>query len=1004
MENISLEDIESAYLRLKRSIYYENNVLLHLKMKLAEFENNEEFLNQDKRKNFFENFKKEIDILSLGEDSEYFNNLFLKIKSKKVIKKLNEKVDKNIYKIIEESLEDLKDDKKKEKLFSKINKKIQTDFNKKKISYNYFIDCPIELHILSVLWIMKVGYKLDLQLDRENNIYSYGYRLDMNKNNRDNFTTESNIIKEKTIFKRYPEQYQKWKNNGIKEVKYILEKNENAVIINLDLKKFYYNINTQELKNKIKKIDENILNSYLTQAILTINKIYIEEFIRESKADKDFTSIRKKKNIIPIGIYSSAILANIYLKDLDNIILEKTSPNYYGRYVDDLFLVFIEYDIEKTKNKKKYIKEKLENILKPKILKEIGVFFNKDMLLTDTKQKLFFLEKNKGKRELLEIEESILERTSTFAFLPNEREIEKLYKKISIDNEEDEKNKKHDVSVYLAKLLMTFSNLEDKENLYDLKNRLNDILLFFEEDNLIKYYMYYEKIFLLLIINGNIEKMEKFYIKVIEYFNKIKENFSIENYLQDSFCFALSLNPILINELKIFKDSEKEIIKDKVKNIIKSNLFKNNIINIPLLSYTKFSDEEIFSISLLRDNNFKMDENIELDDEKLILSPRFIHFSEFNNFYLKRDIISFHKNENFNFYKDSLEKFKLNYKRNVENDIESDKIFSKNITFLTKIDKLKFYKIISDKNENYKKIKIGVASLKIKENLKRNLTNGKIALLKKEEITEILNLAKINKVDILVFPEVSISYHWLGFLNRFSRENQILITGGLRHIFDSEIPYNNETPRYVFNFLFTILPFEKSKSKMSFMTLRLKNHYSPEEEKVINSKFYMIPTFKTKKYDIFSWKGLCFSNINCFELTDIEARSSFKNYIDLLIASVYNKDTYYFKNILESTCRDLHIFVAQSNTSIYGDCEILQPTNKDNMIMACIKGSQNNNLLIEEINIENLRDFQLQDYKLQKEENTYKITPPNINKDIVKLRKDNKLDEHFKEIEESKKE
>ena len=723
--------------------------------------------------------------------------------------------------------------------------------------------------------------------------------------------------------------------------------------------------------------------------------------IKEIQKNKEFKDI-KKEDILPIGLYSSAILANIYLKDLDDIILKEASPNYYGRYVDDLFLVFKEYNIEKTKNKKTYIMEKLKNILNSKTLDEIGVFFNENMLLTSIKQKLFILEKEKGKKELLEIEESILERASTFAFLPNEREIEKLYKKISIGNEEDEKNKKHDVSVYLAKLLMAFSNLEDEENLFELKNKLDEILLFFDEDNLIKYYMYYEKIFLLLIIAEDIGKIKKFYIRVINYFKKINEVSNIEEYLLNSFCFAISLNPILINRLKL--DVDKGIIKERVKKIIKSNLFKDNLKNISLLNYTKFTDDEIFNFNFFKDNNFKIKENIELDDEKLILSPRFIHFSEFNNFYLKRDIISFYKNENFNFYKDSLEKFKLNYKRNVENDIESDKIFSKNITFLSKIDKLKFYKIISDKNENYKKIKIGVASLKIKENLKRNLTNGKIALLKKEEITEILNLAKINKVDILVFPEVSISYHWLGFLNRFSRENQILITGGLRHIFDSEIPYNNETPRYVFNFLFTILPFEKSKSKMSFMTLRLKNHYSPEEEKVINSKFYMIPTFKSKKYDIFSWKGLCFSNINCFELTDIEARSSFKNYIDLLIASVYNKDTYYFKNILESTCRDLHVFVAQSNTSIYGDCEILQPTNKDNMIMACIKGSQNNNLLIEEINIESLRDFQLQDYKLQKEENTYKITPPNINKDIVKLRKDNKLDEHFKEIEENKKE
>ncbi|MHB9308486.1 hypothetical protein ACW0S9_01090, partial [Fusobacterium polymorphum] len=160
---------------------------------------------------------------------------------------------------------------------------------------------------------------------------------------------------------------------------------------------------------------------------------------------------------------------------------------------------------------KNYFKEKIEKLLNSNILNKIGVSFDKKMLSINTKQKLFVFEKGKGKRELLEIEETILKKTSTFAFLPNEKEIEKLYKKISIENEEDEKNKKHDVSVYLAKLLMAFSNLENKKNLDDLKDKLDEILLFFEEDNLIKYYMYYEKIFLLLIIVGNIEKIEKFY-------------------------------------------------------------------------------------------------------------------------------------------------------------------------------------------------------------------------------------------------------------------------------------------------------------------------------------------------------------------------------------------------------------------------------------------------------------------------------------------------------------
>ena len=68
MENISLEDIESAYLRLKRSIYYENNVLLHLKMKLVEFENEKEFLNPKKREAFFKDFKETM------ESEGYFNN------------------------------------------------------------------------------------------------------------------------------------------------------------------------------------------------------------------------------------------------------------------------------------------------------------------------------------------------------------------------------------------------------------------------------------------------------------------------------------------------------------------------------------------------------------------------------------------------------------------------------------------------------------------------------------------------------------------------------------------------------------------------------------------------------------------------------------------------------------------------------------------------------------------------------------------------------------------
>ena len=117
----------------------------------------------------------------------------------------------------------------------------------------------------------------------------------------------------------------------------------------------------------------------------------------------------------------------------------------------------------------------------------------------------------------------------------------------------------------------------------------------------------------------------------------------------------------------------------------------------------------------------------------------------------------------------------------------------------------------------------------------------------------------------------------------------------------------------------------------------------------------------------------------------------------MLIASVFNKDINYFRNILEASCRDLHTFIAQSNTSIYGECCVIQPTSKESMILGNIKGGINDNLMVVEINIESLRKFQLLNLVGQKDNGFYKQTPPELDPDKVKARIDNKVDEIFEE-------
>lgn len=560
---ITKEDLIEAYIFLKRTIYYENNNLLHLKYQIAEFETNNNLLIDEKKEIFFDELSKKINKFK-DEDGNYLIKEYLeKINYKKIIKKLEENEENKI------TLKVLKENCSSESFYNEIKSKLEID---KKIQYNYIIDCPIELHIISMLWIKKIGYLLDNEIAK----YSYGYRLE---NKGEAFP----------LFKRYYIQYQNWRNNALTKTKEIIKDDEIAIVANLDLKKFYYNVSHNKLKEKLEKFDienssgSSVLNSNLTEIILEINKRYSEKVNKELKSEEPNT-------IIPIGLYSSNILANFYLKDLDEAIL-KLTPYHYGRYVDDMVIVFKEYD---NKNNSKideedYIEKKLELILKEEdYLIKLGI--KNSFSLKNKKQQIDIFYGKKQERKLIEMEKRFLERASTFAFLPNEEDIEKLYKKISDEND-DIKEKKYDVSVYLAKILKIFNGVDKKTSSTKLKEYVETILTFFTEENIIKYSLYYEKVFTLLVMGEFRDEIVNFYNKVNSYIKEIENDANnikeINLYLKNSLLFALALNPKLGKKLdgKI----EKEIISSKLKMIVSSNMFKQNMICYPLINYLQKS-------------------------------------------------------------------------------------------------------------------------------------------------------------------------------------------------------------------------------------------------------------------------------------------------------------------------------------------------------------------------------------------------------------------------------
>ncbi len=277
-------------------------------------------------------------------------------------------------------------------------------------------------------------------------------------------------------------------------------------------------------------------------------------------------------------------------------------------------------------------------------------------------------------------------------------------------------------------------------------------------------------------------------------------------------------------------------------------------------------------------------------------------------------------------------------------------------------------------NNKSKKIKIAIANMKVDEqNIKSSyIANPNINIEREYELWKLLNQVEQEKPDLLILPEVSVPHQWLAKLVTYCQKRNLALVVGLEHIIKNQTAYN---------FLVIILPFKTKNNHIeTLLKPRLKNYYSPEEiHQIENQKvgdtFLKIPQLKTPHYDIFHWNGIKFSVLNCFEATNITDRARLKGKVDFLVISEHNKDIEYFSNIVESSSRDLHCYVAQVNTSEYGDSRIIKPAKSYLKNIVRVTGGENQTILTATIDIDDLRDFQNLGYPLQKQKGEFKPIP-----------------------------
>lgn len=1022
--------LKTAYLKYKSYVYY-NNTDINNKIKIAEFEEKTENTN-------------------IGEK---FNTLIDKIKSNDI----DEYLEKITYYLLPKSFENIYSDSNCQIIY---NKNICKEYELKK--YNFFIDMPIELHIINVLWIMKIGYLLDEDYcDYFDKSLSccYANRLVLDKNKE--------IVYGKNLFKPYVKQYNTWRDNCISKAEKMLDDNKDVIIFSFDIQSYYNSIsfNFEEFSEQIEKKYSNVKPfRFLTNYIEKIRDKYIE-CIKQDFPDFIEDEIKFNDKLLPIGALSSNILANWYLYDFDKTLLKKVNPTYYGRYVDDILIVLennntcVNKCCQKTECEKSFkIKDLINKYYKKIFISKKNGFVLKNyenLIIQEEKIKIFSFDANSSRALLTKFKENIRKHSSEFRFLPEDDRIENdlVQEGYSIDycdsinklrSIEKYRLDKFKVSSFLAKQLSISKYIKDKKH---FKKIFKELMYSFNGRLGLDLYIYWYKMLIYIILNDDLDAFLEFTktisqnIKKIQYkkdcstnnatTKKIKAKIisNLKTFFTNSLKLAIAYNPQFCIEKIASQTETDDKITYKINNeilnrITKENLFNNikdvdtlildihrilfaNIIKhsycyLPIITYFDIDKKliNLFNSNILSDKDI-LDLDIwkksTISEHKRTFNPQNVKYSDIQYFNIFKEIITKNYSDNIELNEEINTDGRPNDNHteddssNKEGDSSDIKIDFTNIpdTFrkfnhidsLNKdVDKIQYSKNIykfSSKSINISNLIIGIFNLKISEkDILDNLENqNDLSFDYFSELMKFLNLSiEKNYCNIIIFPEISIPFQYLELLQDFSRRKNIAIIGGLRHLI---CPDKN-----VYNYIMTILPFKNDINSTDNMTiLRNKVHFSPNEIGLLDEHQLKIVKNKEQTNNLFIWNDIYFACYDCFELADIKYRSQYKSEVDMIIACEWNKDTHYFDKIVESATRDLHCYVVQVNTSQFGHSKIIAPKSKDEMTILNITGGKDN-ILIGEINIKALRDFQKLKH-IPEKKYPFKPLPPDFIKDKI---------------------
>ncbi|SES65377.1 Reverse transcriptase (RNA-dependent DNA polymerase) [Nitrosospira multiformis] len=751
-----------------------------------------------------------------------------------------------------------------------------------------------------------------------------------------------------------------------------LQEGKSILAITMDIEQFYHRVSPKFLLRKT-FLDSIKLSLYRQESIFTRALLAAIDVWYKSTPDY----VDRPEGGIPVGLSASKIIANVLLSNFDNELVDRLKPIYYGRYVDDIFLVFENLEGLTTARQ---VTKRIADVLAPELVLEsndteapslkLRLPYAKDseLLFVGKKQKIFALSSSHGLDLIQHIREQIRIQSSEYRLLPAvpttgvRRASKALLATPNATLQVDALRKADVVSVKRLGVSLLLRDLEAysadlhpeswseiRKEFYGLaKRHILTPIGFFE------FFGYLPRIFGLMLTSRDVREASQLIEDLIAVANLVKRTTTVGEAAQlpkFRLCLVQYAQAFLQAGLQAATERTLKLDRQYLK-VLHALLGLDKDIKIPTsLRCLKTRAHQILLADWGRrpykDYWYLSQEN----DEKGPPIPRQLEIQRKIRLGGIRRFST--QSTNLKIPHWPALAFPTRPLRIDEIALVAPNVLSDPVQFKHAILVLRGAKVSARSHLGFvlgseagneepaifivpghskKLIGVAITSLETTEVQWAKAAKGKQdrSIERYRNLNGLVNqiLRETKTPDYIVFPELSIPLRWgLRIARKLAANGVSLLagveyhrdrtTGRLRN--DSLISLVTDWPGYA-SHVARLQPkfFPAHGEKVNLANLRLgkRGHFFKP------SGLYVKPT-------LYVHRGFCFSILICSDLTNIAHRHQLRGKVDALFALEWNPDIKTFAPLIEATANDLHAYVAQVNNRTYGDSRLRVPAVED---------------------------------------------------------------------------